>query len=441
MASPLRYRLPGRPALSTRLRAARAPRGRRVLYAGAAGLLVVGLGLLVSLVEELAAPMGPGSHHDFLAFWSAGRLVLEGRQGALYEPAALTAIQREVIPAPIGANGYMPFINPPFAAVAFAPLAALPVEVARAAWAGMSLVLLLGAGSWLARPLPLPLRIAAAALVALSAPAILSLAEGQWSAVLLVGGEAALWAARRGSWRLAGLALATWWLKPQLLVLPILALALGRRWTPIGWALLGGLVHIVVGLPFTGIDTYGSYAAYLLQVGVSHFDGAGALAPSTWQGSLASTEGLNGLLVGVFGQGQVGVVNAIWVVLSVALVGLWLVAAAAQRPGFDSPGGRRVLAAGVGVLLLTNPNLFAQDCVLVFLALPVVVPAESNALDRWAASVVVAGLAALVLIDQATGLHVFTIALLVLTTAGCLGAVAAAPGAGPLAGLRRDATT
>ncbi len=399
-------------------------------------MLVVGLGLLVGLVEELAAPMGPGSHHDFLAFWAAGRLVLDGRPGALYEPAALTAIQRTVIPSPIGANGYMPFINPPFAAVAFAPLAALPVEVARAVWAGISLALLLGAGAWLARPLPLPQRIAAAFLVALSEPAIVSLAEGQWSAVLLVGGGAALLAARRGSWRLAGLALASWWLKPQLLVLPIVALALGRRWTPIAWAVLGGLVLAVGGLPFAGIDTYASYAAYLLQVGVSHFEGAGALAPSAWQGSLASTEGLNGLLVGAFGQGQVGAVDALWAVLSVALVGLWLAAAAAQRPGFDSPGSRRVLAAGVGVVLLTNPNLFTQDCTLVFLVVPILASEESDPSERWAAIAGVAGLAALVVVDQATGLHVFTIALLVLTAAACLGAVAAAPGGGRLAGLR-----
>jgi hypothetical protein len=373
-------------------------------------LVATGIILLGALAAELAAPLAAGAHHDFLAFYAAGKLVLDGNPGGLYEGSAISAIQRVIIPAPVGANGYMPFINPPFAAVAFAPLAALPAQAARAAWALLSLLMLVAAGAWITRPLPPLRRAVGVLLLALSFPAYHSLAEGQWSAVMLLGGLAALQAARQGSWRLAGLALATWWLKPQLIALPLLALVLDRRWVAVAWSLIGGAALTLASLPFAGIGSYVTYVGYLVQVGVSHFNGAGALARSVWQGNLSTAEGLNGLLVGIFGQGAVVSVDVLWAALTAGLAVVWLIAARSQRPGFDSDGGRRMLAAGVGIVLLTNPNLFVQDCLLVFLLVPALWP--SSAESYWHASVEVAALAAVTLVDQPLASHLFTVLLL-----------------------------
>ncbi len=383
-------------------------------------LVAAGAVQLVALYEELAGPMAAGIHHDFLAFFAAGRLVLEGRPNDLYDAGALTAIQRTVIPAPVGANGYMPFINPPFAAVAFAPIAALPAQLARSTWAVLSLAMLALAGLWIGRPLPTAQRIASALLVTLSFPAYHSLAEGQWSAAMLLGGLAALWAARRGSWRAAGLALATWWLKPQLVILPLVALALDRRWTAVAWTILGGVALVVVSLPFVGVGIYVQYVGYLVAVGLSHFNGAGAVARSVWEGNLATTEGLNGLLVGYFGQTAVTAVDALWGALAVGLVVLWLVAAWFERPGFETPPGRRMLAAGIGIVLLVNPNLFIQDTVLVFLLLPALWPLPDR--DYWRATIATAVLAAIVLLDQPLGTHLFTLVLLAVVVVLCASA-------------------
>ncbi|MGC8633898.1 MAG: glycosyltransferase 87 family protein [Candidatus Limnocylindrales bacterium] len=376
-----------------------------------AGLLVTaGVILLGALVAELAAPLAAGAHHDFLAFYAAGKLVLDGNPGGLYQGGALSAIQRTIIPSPVGANGYMPFINPPFAAVAFAPLAALPAQAARAVWAFLSLLLLAAAGAWIARALPPLRRALGVLLLVLSFPAYHSLAEGQWSAVMLLGGLAALQAARQGSWRLAGLALATWWLKPQLIALPLLALVVDRRWSAVAWSIIGGAGLTLASLPFAGVGSYVTYVGYLVQVGVSHFNGAGAVARSVWQGNLSTAEGLNGLLVGIFGQGAVVSVDLWWAGLTAGLVAVWLIAARLQRPGFDSEGSRRMLAAGIGIVLLTNPNLFVQDCVLVFLLVPALSP--SSAQGHWRASVGVAALAAITLVDQPLASHLFTVVLL-----------------------------
>ncbi len=392
------------------------------LWAAALGMIAIGSALIAALFQELAASMTAGIHHDFLAFFAAGRLVLEGHPGDLYDAAAITAIQRTVIPSPVGANGYMPFINPPFAAVAFAPISALPAEGARLAWALLSLGMLAVAGAWIARPLPTRERIATALLVVLSFPAYHSLAEGQWSAAMLLGGVAALAAARRGSWQLAGLALATWWLKPQLVILPLLALAVDRRWSAVAWTILGGAALVVVSLPFTGAGIYVQYTGYLVEVAVSHFNGAGAVVRSVWEGELATSEGLNGMLVGFFGQGAVTVVDVMWAALVAGVVALWLAAAAVARPGFGSPAGRRMIAAGVGVVLLVNPNLFIQDCVLVFLLLPALWPLPAR--DAWRAVVGVALLAAAVLLDQPLGTHLFTILLLGLVASLCVSTLA-----------------
>jgi hypothetical protein len=395
-------------------------------------VLLVGLGTLfaIALVAELALPLLDGAHHDFLAFYGAGKLVLDSDPAGIYDPARLTAVERTVVPGPVGANGYMPFINPPFAAVAFVPLAALSPEAARAVWAGISLALLVAAAVAVARPSSRD-RALGALLVALSFPAYHALAEGQWSILLLAAGLAALAAGRRGRWALVGLALVPFWLKPQLLVLPLVALALARRWRALATAGIGGAALVALSVPFTGFASDVRYAGYLAQVVTSHFTGAGAVSSTTWQGNLATTEGLNGLLVGYLGQGTVGFVNILWLIAAGALVALYGLAAVREHPGFATLRARAMLAAGILVTLLVNPNLFAQDCVLVFLALAALWPVPRRL--ALAAIVATVALADLVLFDQlSVTLHLFTVGLVGLVVLACLRAPRRRPATGPV---------
>ena len=148
-----------------------------------------------------------------------------------------------------------------------------------------------------------------------------------------------------------------------------------------------------------------------------------------WSGALGTLEGLNGLLVGVFGQGSVGVVDGLWAILVAALLAVWLVACRRQRPGFDTPAARQMLAAGIGVVLLVDPNLFPQDCLLVFLLVPALWPATR--FGYWQVVVGVAMLGVLAALPA----HVFTIALLAVVLAWCARPVAAALRSAPASSI------
>ncbi|TAK02359.1 MAG: DUF2029 domain-containing protein [Chloroflexota bacterium] len=386
-------------------------RAARALAVAILGLLLLGLAVAIQLVSELAVPPAVDGHHDILAFWAAGRLILDGRPELLYDAATLTALQRTVIPEPIGMNGYMPFINPPPAAVAFAPISALPIVLGRAAWAAASAAIALAAGFWIARDLPRRDRILGAILIASSFPMAHALAEGQWSIVLLGAGLVAIEAARRGRWALAGLALGVFWLKPQFIVLPLLALALGRRWPAVVAAVVAGAFVALVTLPLTGLGPYATYATFLLDVVTSHFSGAGEAGSAVWQGDLASTEGLNGLFVGWLGQDAVGAVNVLWAAGVAGILGLYGLAARRVRPGLGSSDARAMLAAGVAAMLLVNPNQFVQDCVLLYLALDILGPIRPD--RRLAAIVVTVASADLTFLDlSVAALHLFAIVLL-----------------------------
>jgi hypothetical protein len=80
--------------------------------------------------------------------------------------------------------------------------------------------------------------------------------------------------------------------------------------------------------------------------------------------------------VGWLGQDDVGTVNVLWAVAVVAVIGLFGLAARRIRPGLDAPDARAMLAAGVAGMLLVNPNLFVQDCVLLYLALDLLDPSR-----------------------------------------------------------------
>jgi hypothetical protein len=86
-------------------------------------------------------------------------------------------------------------------------------------------------------------------------------------------------------------------------------------------------------------------------------------------------------------------------------------AARRVRPGLGSADGRAMLAPGVVVILLVNPNQFVQDCVLVYLALDVLAPLRPA--WRLPAIVTAVAVADLTFLDQqAPVLHLFPIALL-----------------------------
>lgn len=190
--------------------------------------------LLLAHAGITAAAIGAGPRAqpalpDLVARLAGGALVLRGRAGDLYDPAA----QRAVEAAITGDPGYLNlYISPPFVALLYAPLAALPYAIAALAWTAICLALL-AAAARLARPLLPALardRWGTALLAAAAAqPVLETLGSGQdaaLSALIWIAG-ARLALSRRDV--AAGVVLGLGAFKPQLfIVAPLLLLALRR---------------------------------------------------------------------------------------------------------------------------------------------------------------------------------------------------------------------
>jgi hypothetical protein len=158
---------------------------------------------------------------DYAAFWSAGRLALQGQAAGAYDTAIIGPVQRGVVA--MAPPSVFPFFYPPAALLIFAPLALLPY------WASFTVF---AAAQWwaliyiLRRVLPRPWPTSTLVM----APAILlSTSIGQngcLMAACLAAGSA-LVESRPG---LAGAALGVLVIKPHIAVLVPAALLLGRQW-------------------------------------------------------------------------------------------------------------------------------------------------------------------------------------------------------------------
>lgn len=169
-----------------------------------------------SLVFYYLEAMGPvGS--DFLAFWSAGRMVVSGDPVAAYDPAAMEALQTGR-----GRTTWFPFINPPPFLAVVAPLGLLPYALAWPAWVAVTYAAwllvarrIMPEGFW-------PIAVFPAALVAAWHGQ-----NGFVTGALFIGAMLSLRASR--PW-LAGLLIGALIIKPHLALLAPIALAASRNW-------------------------------------------------------------------------------------------------------------------------------------------------------------------------------------------------------------------
>lgn len=196
--------------------------------------------LLVSVIATLLAlkaALGPDGS-DFLAFWSAGRLVFSGHPAAAYDLAATGAIQ-----AGVGRHDVFAFVNPPPFLLAVWPLGALSFPAAWLAWVTMTYLLWLAVSRPLIGRYPWPLAAYPGALLAATH------AQTGFVTSALQAGVVRLIERRPFA---AGLCLGALVIKPHLAVLFPVALAADRRWRTflgaglgvalwlaLAWALLG----------------------------------------------------------------------------------------------------------------------------------------------------------------------------------------------------------
>jgi hypothetical protein len=192
--------------------------------------LVLNLGLACGQALSALPGFRQSPRNDFVAFYTAGAMVEAGEGASLYEFAAQERRQVALLEGRPLSSGLLPFINPPHAALLFAMPARLPLGRAFTLWTLVQLAVLIGLVRWLGRGrAPLEGWLVGAALVATPATC-LTLEQGALSLLMLASvlGVQRMLAARRdgavAGWVVVGLC------KPQLVLMPTLALLAGRRW-------------------------------------------------------------------------------------------------------------------------------------------------------------------------------------------------------------------
>jgi len=118
------------------------------LAAGGLTLFVMTLAIGNSLIDRQKAITADAVGHDFLAFYTAGHFLREGRADRMYDLEAVRRFQQETGEAnhlALKKQSFGPFWNPPFYAWLFVPLAGLPFGTALSIWWGINLVCLCGA--------------------------------------------------------------------------------------------------------------------------------------------------------------------------------------------------------------------------------------------------------------------------------------------------------
>ena len=183
---------------------------------------------------------------DFVSFWAAGHLAVEGRPDLAYDVDAHRTVERSVGPMEM----LNPFPYPPTFLVAVAPLGWLPFWFAFPLWIG----LLAGLFYFVFRKfVPRPYVFAHPALF----PNVLVGQNGLLTTSIFFGGLSLL---NRREW-LAGAILGGLIIKPQLGVLIPIALIPGRYWRAIAGAALSATLLLLVALALFGPETYRAFFA------------------------------------------------------------------------------------------------------------------------------------------------------------------------------------
>lgn len=370
------------------------------LWLGSAGVAVfIATVWTAHALAPQPRPSESGFGLDFIAFYTAGSFVEQGRLTDLYHLDAVHQFQKELAAAnhfDLG-RAYGPWWNPPFYALVFEPLAKLPYRAASGVWIAINLICFAIACILLCRLLPAKTRWRTWALIPvltiLSAPFILAVSHAQntCTSLLLLTTTVMLWRRRRAM--AAGLVGGLMFYKPQLaaIVALVLVIDLGGR-ALAGYAITGAALLMInlVALPGTLTDYL-----HRLPENVHAFQ-TGTLYP--WEQHVTLKAFWRLLLQGHSVGDAVPAVTLLWIVTA-AMIAVMLIAAAvrtriALRTSQDDPKSShrrdRLIIATIVAMPLLMPFYFDYD--LLLLTVPAVLFAAGciqqkhgsrSSADRW----------------------------------------------------------
>ena len=361
---------------------------------GAAVLLVAAAAVLAHYVQVWSAiPPVQARTSDFAGTYASATLWRTGRPADVYDVAAQEAVSRAA-----GAPGnhlFIPFENPPLAAVVASPLTLLDATSAYRAWSLLQLAALAGGLGIAARAAPWPrhrprLSRAACAGAALAGFGTgLLLVEGQWDGVPALGLALAYagWTSGRrfAPGFAAGFAFGI--AKPHLAA-GVIAFMAGRRdWRGLAGVVTGGATVAGAGVVLAGPAATAGFIRALLQPVNS--------PPAQMQGST----GLTGALLGS-GPGPYAL--ALLLAAGAVVAAVWLGTVSRRRRSLLEPA----LLAATALSLWASPHLLGHD--LVVLAPPLVamfawtMSAELRRKAAWRGSATVALVAGWVALSYAS---------------------------------------
>jgi hypothetical protein len=309
------------------------------------------LNVQIDRFENLA---GPGI--DYVAYYAAGRLVLEGRGGELYDLGAIAAQEREALNLQIQSSDVQPYFNPPFLAAVFALPALGPAHVFAIGTCVQVVVLMIAGGVCLQRFLNLRRnahRLAFWAWYPTSFAFITMAIDGQISMLLFLAWLGFVWFQVEGKEGRSGLALGLALVKPQSVIFIVLVLLAKRQW---GALRSFGLMAASLGTASMVISGPGMILDYPLFL----------MDSVTWNGFGIMTErmlGWNGFLASLVGQAPpLLLVAPFWLLTAAVIAWCW-------RGPYKPKSNRFLLQAAVTIAgsLLCSPHLYLQDIALVVL--------------------------------------------------------------------------
>jgi hypothetical protein len=230
-------------------------RQRLCLYAGALLLVYILIPVVKVLRDSWIHELSfANSARDYIAFWSASHLALQGHAASAYSTKLLGAVEKSVLP---DLKGILPWLYPPTFLLFLYPVALLPYELS--AWLFFGLTLL---AFVLAINAIVPGRISI--LLALVFPGVLISALSGQNGLLtaaLMGFGLALLPRRPVA---AGIALGVLCIKPHLAVLIPLALICSRSWKALVVTGTTAVALCAISVGWFGVETL---AAFVRSVG------------------------------------------------------------------------------------------------------------------------------------------------------------------------------
>ncbi|SDR55036.1 glycosyltransferase family 87 protein [Paraburkholderia tuberum] len=230
-------------------------RQRLYVYAGALLLIYVLVPAVQVFRENWRHQLSFGNNaRDYIAFWSASHLALQGHAAHVYSAKLLGAVEKAVLP---DLKGTLPWLYPPTFLLFLYPAALLPYEPSAWLFFGLTLIAFVVAINSI-----VPGKISA--LLALAFPGViisaLSGQNGLLTASLMGSGLALL--PRRSVW--AGVSLGLLCIKPHLAVLIPLALICSRSWRTL---VVTGSIAAVLSAISVGLFGVETLAAFVHSMG------------------------------------------------------------------------------------------------------------------------------------------------------------------------------